>query len=145
MKELLVSVSHSFGGQAGANVDIIVPSIPACILGNREELRQAILMLLDNATKYSGVDGHVDIRSVVAAGKVDIVIEDDGPGIPDAEMNLVFDRFYRASNTRARAPGSGLGLPIVKSIVQKNGGSLSLANRSPRGLSVRLTFPAVTR
>jgi len=145
VQELLVSVSHGFGGLAGFKADITVPPIPTCILGDREELRQAILMLLDNSTKYSGTDGHVDIRSEVTAGKVDIVIEDDGPGIPEAEMNLVFDRFYRASNTRVRIPGSGLGLPIVKSIVQKNGGSIAIANRSPRGLSVRITFPAVTR
>lgn len=145
VQELLRSVSHSFGGKTGKNVVVVTSSTPACILGDKEELRQAILMLLDNSTKYSGIDGHVDIRSEAAAGKVDVVIEDDGPGIPDAEMNLVFDRFYRASNTRARVPGSGLGLPIVKSIVKKNGGSITIANRSPRGLSVRITFPTVTR
>lgn len=145
VRELLMSISHGFGGQTGATVAIAAPSGQARILGDREELRQAILMLVDNSAKYSGIYGHVEIRGEATAGKVDIIVEDDGPGIPEAEMNLVFERFYRASNTRARAPGSGLGLPIVKSIVQKNGGSIEIANRSPRGLSVRLTFPALTR
>ncbi len=145
VRELLISVSHGFGGHPGMGSVVVSLETQACVLGDREELRQAILMLIDNSTKYSGPDGHVTVRSENFKGKTEIIIEDDGPGIPDAEINLVFDRFYRASNTRARAPGSGLGLPIVRSIVQKNGGSISIANRLPRGLTVRLSFPAVMR
>ncbi|MEW6548317.1 MAG: HAMP domain-containing sensor histidine kinase [Spirochaetota bacterium] len=142
VKDLIMSIPAGLGGKTGPTTSIAALPESASILGDKEELRQALLMLVDNSIKYSGAGGRIEIRGEVSGGKVDILIEDDGPGIPAAEMVLVFERFYRASNTRSSAPGSGLGLPIVKSIVQKNGGSISIANRSPSGLSVRLSFPA---
>lgn len=114
------------------------------VVGDREELLQAVLLLLENSRKYAGPEGTVRIRvERPDRGWARILVEDDGPGIPEAELDKVLERFYRASNVRARAPGSGLGLAIVKSLVQKHEGRLRLANRSPKGLSVALELPAV--
>ena len=115
----------------------------AWVEGQPEALRTLLRNLLDNAVKYSPDGGRVDIS---LAGQDDapcIVVEDSGPGIPEAERERVFNRFYRVADTTA--PGSGLGLAIVKAIAAHHGASVRL-DRSQRlgGLKVEVRFPAVT-
>ena len=69
-----------------------------------------------------------------------LAVSDDGPGIPEAEMPLVGNRFYRASNIRG-IPGSGLGLAIARSIAANHRAVLQLSNRQPNGLRVEVKFP----
>lgn len=119
-----------------------LPEEPACVVGNGKDLRQAIEMLLDNAFKYTPEGGSITLRLAPAGEKIMVTLEDDGPGIPLDEIGSVFDRFYRSSNVREKVPGSGLGLPIVRSIIQHHGGSIELKNREPHGLSVSISLPA---
>ncbi len=102
-------------------------------------LKRAVTNLIDNAIKY-GKSASVSIRTEPAA--VRIVVEDDGPGIPENELLRVFQPFYRLEGSRSRETGGiGLGLAIALSIVEAHGGELTLANRSEGGLRATITLP----
>ena len=99
--------------------------------------------LLDNAIKYSPAQGQVDVglhQQGGQGGTASLVVEDNGPGIPEAERARVLDRFYRVPDAPAR--GSGLGLAIVKTIADQHGATLLLgASERLGGLRVELRFP----
>jgi len=102
-------------------------------------LRRAIGNLLDNAVKYGG-SARAAIR--VSAASIRIVIDDDGPGIPEAELRRVFEPFYRLEDSRSRdTGGSGLGLAIALSIAQDHGGEITLTNLPEGGLRAVLSLP----
>jgi signal transduction histidine kinase len=103
-------------------------------------LKRALANLLDNAVKY----GKRARAAITTADKtVEITIDDDGPGIPDAELPRVFQPFYRVEDSRSRdTGGTGLGLAIAQSIVQAHGGELTLANRPGGGLRASIKLPA---
>jgi two-component system, OmpR family, sensor histidine kinase MprB len=104
--------------------------------GSAERLRVAFKNLLDNAAKFGPPEGPVEVR--LTGGE--LTVRDHGPGIADDDLPFVFDRFYRALSSRA-APGSGLGLAVVREIVVGHGGTVA-AEPAPRGGTImRLTFP----
>lgn len=87
--------------------------------------------LITNAFKYTEEDGRVEVRVNLEAGNLKIEVEDTGIGIPDAEKELIFERFYRTDQSRSRKTGgSGLGLAITREIVAALGGKISLENKS---------------
>jgi two-component system sensor histidine kinase MprB len=106
------------------------------VLGSAGRLRVALKNLLDNAVKFGPPEGPVVLR--VTGGE--ITVRDHGPGIAGDDLPFVFDRFYRALSSRS-APGSGLGLAVVREIVSGHGGTVS-AEPAPRGGTVmRITLP----
>jgi signal transduction histidine kinase len=102
-------------------------------------LKRAFSNLLDNAVKY----GKCGQAAIVTAGKaIEITIDDDGPGIPEAELAKVFQPFYRVEDSRSRdTGGTGLGLAIAQAVVQAHGGELTLANRPGGGLRASIRLP----
>ena len=112
------------------------------IEGHEDDLRRAVSNLVENAVNV-GAATTVDLSSREGGG-VEITVEDDGPGIPNASMADMLQPFRRGPDERTgeRPTGFGLGLPIVQAIVQTQGGTLTLANRKPRGLCCRITLPA---
>lgn len=114
----------------------------AGVRGDAESLRVLLRNLLENAIKYTPQAGQVDVSVYPQQGRVQLLVEDSGPGIPDAERERVFDRFYRSPQARAEVPGSGLGLALVRAIAQRHGATVRL-ERSPTlgGLLVRVDFP----
>jgi two-component system OmpR family sensor kinase len=115
----------------------------AQVSGDGEALRVLLGNLLDNAIRYTPAGGRVDVGVRTANGKVRLYVSDDGPGIPAAEQERVFDRFHRVAGTGE--PGSGLGLAIVKRIADRHGASIRLADgASGRGLTVSVTFSRIT-
>jgi len=103
-------------------------------------LKRAVANLLDNAVKY-GKRARTAIT--VNTDAIQITVDDDGPGIPEAELGRVFQPFYRLEESRSRDTGGiGLGLAIAQSIVQTHGGELRLANRPDGGLSACISLPA---
>ena len=110
---------------------------PYRFVGARSRLERAVDNVLDNAIKWSPPGGTVEIR--LADGR--LTVRDHGPGIAEADLPHVFDRFYRAAAARA-LPGSGLGLAIVKQTVDGHGGSVTVANADGGGALLTLRFDA---
>ena len=117
----------------------MAPAQPVVCECQPAALKRALTNLLDNAVKY-GKQARATIAS--APGAVEITIDDDGPGIAKDELMRVFQPFYRVEGSRSRDTGGiGLGLSIAQSIVQAQGGQLTLSNRSEGGLRARVTLP----
>jgi signal transduction histidine kinase len=113
---------------------------PAMIQGDRDLLFQMVVNLLDNALKYAHHGGAVRFAIRTDADEVVVTIADDGPGIAEDDRARVFDRFYRVDASRA-APGSGLGLALVKAAADLHQARIVLADNRP-GLRVELHFAA---
>jgi signal transduction histidine kinase len=102
-------------------------------------LKRCLTNLLENAVKYGT---HVEVRAEDAARELRIVVADDGPGIPEAELARVFEPFYRVEGSRSRATGGvGLGLSVARDIARAHRGELTLRNRPGGGLEAVLTLP----
>jgi two-component system sensor histidine kinase TctE len=112
----------------------------ATVRGDSTLLRELLGNLLDNAVRYCGPGDRITMRAELAGPEtLRIVVEDTGPGIPLSERPKVFARFYRVPGQQA--PGSGLGLSIVREIAQQHGGTVRLADTPGGGLRVVLEFP----
>jgi len=98
-------------------------------------LREALSNLIDNAVRYAGRGASVTLRARAREGHCMLEVEDNGPGLNDAELAHVFERFWRASELPG---GCGLGLAIVAEIAQRHGGTASVQHTQPHGLTVRL-------
>ena len=111
------------------------------VQGQPQALHTLLRNLIDNAVKYTPDGGQVDLSLALRDGAPCLMVEDSGPGLPEAERERVFDRFYRVAGSRA--PGSGLGLSIVRAIAASHRATVTL-DRSSRlgGLRVALHFPA---
>lgn len=117
--------------------DVRVAADATVVEGRPNLLERAIANLVDNATKFDAEIDH-PIEVVVDAGKVEVL--DRGPGIDAAEVDHVFDRFYRSVDARSR-PGSGLGLAIVKDVAESHGGTVFATNRPGGGAVVGFSLP----
>ena len=107
--------------------------------GRPVALRRLFGNLLDNASRY-GEEASTALQQV--NGRAEVLIEDRGPGIPEALRERVFDPFFRLEASRSRdTGGSGLGLAVVRSIVQRHDGTIGLEDRPGSGLRVRVTLP----
>lgn len=108
-------------------------------VGKPQALKRCLTNLVDNAIKY-GSRARVSIAD--SAQRLAIRVQDDGPGMPEAELERVFEPFYRLEESRNRETGgTGLGLSIARSIAESHGGSVALRNRPQGGLEASLTLP----
>ena len=125
---------------------IAVP--PLQIIADATRLKQVILIVLDNAFRYTPAHGKVYLAAVALAGKlsaplIQITISDTGMGIAPEHLPHVFDRFYRGDSTRMSGnKGTGLGLAIAQSLMQRMGGKIALHSQLGQGTQVILTLPA---
>jgi len=116
------------------------------ILGNREWLCQALVNILENSIRHGRPTGYINISTVIDKSSATVAIEDDGPGIPEADLPFVFERFYRVDKARSRkSGGTGLGLSIVKHIFEAHGASYSLESTAGEGSIFRFTLPLVSK
>ncbi|WP_299689876.1 HAMP domain-containing sensor histidine kinase [uncultured Tateyamaria sp.] len=136
----LRKVIHDANAMFPREVHIDTPDIPVPAHVDEVRLRQSVLALLQNARRYGGPTISVTLRDTAHAQI--IAVEDDGPGLSAAEKAQAFDRFFRGSNTSGQgSEGSGLGLPVVKSIVEAHNGAVDLHDRDAGGLGVVITLP----
>ena len=112
---------------------------PARVRGIALLLRECLGNLIDNAIRYTGRGGTVTVRVRTPTGQVWVEVEDNGPGVPQAEREHVFERFVRGTEDGS---GCGLGLAIVREIVERHHGHVHLLAAQPRGAIARMTLPA---
>lgn len=114
------------------------------VLGDRRQLVSAIYNLLDNAVKFSPTGAVVEVRARMIDDRVDIVVRDRGTGIPERDLDRIFDRFYRGDRNRAmsQAAGSGLGLAVVRHVAITHQGEALVASREGRGSTFTLRLLA---
>ena len=116
------------------------------VLGDQKELQTVFVNLLDNALKYSKNEPKISVRMKLSrSGKADILVRDNGIGIKRADLKRVFKRFYRVPDLDASAAkGTGLGLPIVREIVEKHGGRVKAESRGEeKGSTFIVQLPTV--
>ncbi len=128
---------------ASQNVSIETDVEEGCVvLASADDLYQIIFNLVENGIKYNISGGSVFLRLAQEAGQVRLTVDDTGIGIPEQDLQSVFERFYRVDKARSRASGgSGLGLAIVHDAVQANGGTVEVMRRVPNGTRFLVCFP----
>ena len=135
-------------GRAAANgrgIEIVAPGGPAplAIRGDAGQLASAVGNLVENAVKYSNEGGRVEVRTRVDDRVVEVVVVDEGIGIPARDLDRVFERFYRVDRARSRATGgTGLGLSIVRNVAANHGGEVSVSSQEGEGSTFVLRLPA---
>lgn len=126
--------------QANAWVEGEAPDV----LGDRDQLRQVISNLVDNASRFIEPGGHIVVELFGMRGNSIITVKDDGTGFGDIDPKLLFERFYRTDASRARGTGgTGLGLSIVKSIVEAHDGTVEAVNLPEGGACFIVAIPSI--
>ena len=126
---------------ARAAVELRVEAAAAVVVtGDERLLARAVANLIDNALRHGGAGGAVTVSVRQEGDRAQLVVEDQGPGIPPGQRDRIFDRFYRGS--AAAAGGSGLGLPIARMVAEAHGGSLAVLDADGPGARFVLTLPA---
>jgi signal transduction histidine kinase len=137
----LAAVSNLFEAR-GTVLRVDVPESVPPILGDRRRVEQILTNLLANAAKYTPGGGVVEVAAASVNGHVLLSVTDNGPGVPESERDIVFDKFYRGRDAQRRGEsGSGLGLAIVKSLVDLHGGSVRVEESVPRGARFVVELP----
>jgi two-component system OmpR family sensor kinase len=114
----------------------------AAVLGNRELLRSAIENVLRNAVRYSPQDKPVEVLVARLSSGLEILIRDHGPGVPPADLERIFEPFYRVAESRDRdSGGEGIGLAITSQVMKAHGGCAEAVNAPGSGFEVRLSLP----
>lgn len=122
------------------NIDL-PPKLPV-IQGDRDKLAISLHNLLGNAIKYSMAGGEVVVSVSTDNGRLGVAFKDKGIGIDKDELEKVFDRFYRAKDSRvAQITGTGLGLPIAREIVRRHGGDIEATSALNQGSTFTVSLP----
>ncbi len=116
----------------------------APVEGDPALIRQLIMIVLDNAVKFTDPGGQVHVRVSMHEGAPTFAVEDTGIGIKHEELSRVFQRFFRGETARSRTDGAGLGLSIASWIAREHGADVSLTSEPGKGTKVVVTFPRVT-
>ena len=130
--------------RAGITLHLVGEAGPAVVRADTREVAGAISNLVDNAVKYSNAGDEIWLGLERGAdGSVTFVCRDEGIGISEADQANLFAPLFRSTNEDAlQRPGTGLGLGIVREIMQRHGGSVEVESRLGRGTTLRLHFPA---
>jgi two-component system sensor histidine kinase MprB len=134
--DALVGEALERAGRHAPDVTFAAELEPSAVDGIPERLGRAVNNLLDNAAKFSPEGGRVEVTLRDGA----LTVRDHGPGVPEADLPHIFDRFYRGGNALERT-GSGLGLAIVRQVAERHGGTVAAATAPGGGLAVTLTLP----
>jgi two-component system phosphate regulon sensor histidine kinase PhoR len=138
-------VVHELASQIAAHQSRVALDIAPearTLVSDPAKLHDVLRNLLENAVNYSPEDGLVTIEVRREATTATIRVLDEGPGIPAADLSRVFERFYRVDKSRSRAPGgTGIGLAIVKHLVELLGGTVTAGNRPEGGAQFTVTLP----
>jgi signal transduction histidine kinase len=134
-----VALRHERGlTERGVRLVVHVDPAVAQVVGDPDRLEQALQNLAANALRHTPAGGEITLAAEPAGAATRLVVRDTGPGIAPSHLPLIFDRFYKADASRAGS-GSGLGLSIVKAIVERHGGTITV--RNDRGAVFEILLP----
>jgi two-component system NtrC family sensor kinase len=149
LKVTLQEMENEFGMQVKGKLQtlhVTLPDGPIQLSGDPLQLRQALRNLIGNAIKYTPQGGEINVKAGVKPGQITIHIEDNGYGIPAADLPFIFNRFYRVRSGKAsEMEGNGLGLAIVKSVIEQHGGEISVESQYGEGTRFKITLPVEQR
>ena len=128
--------------QKKITVQTSLPPQPVYVYGNQEWLRQALVNIIDNSIKYGYPEGIIKLSIQELKEIIAVEISDNGPGVPEADLPYLFERFYRVDKSRTRkSGGTGLGLAIVKHILEAHGASYVIESKPGGGTTFRFSLP----
>jgi two-component system OmpR family sensor kinase/two-component system sensor histidine kinase BaeS len=132
--------------ERGIKLSLIVePGLPL-VLGDAQRMEQVIGNLISNALLYLPDRGEVAINLAIQGNELQLTVNDNGAGVPEAELSRVFDRFWRGEKSRARSSsGAGLGLAIARQLIEAQGGRMWASNLPGGGLSVTFVLPLIIK
>lgn len=144
LRDLLVEGHDLIENEAvenGLELILDLPDQLPRVVGDRQQLKRALLNLLNNAVKFNSPGGSITIRASRSGKKIHASILDTGLGIPEESLSRIFEKFYRVPDHRDQVPGTGLGLSVVKQIIQDHGGSIEVNSIVGKGTSFQITLP----
>ncbi len=146
LNDIVADVAEEMAPLAlGDNIDIQVVTLPdpaISVWGTESQLYRLLVNLVSNAIRYNHVGGKIKIHLKCSDRRAILQVNDTGVGIPDAEIERIFDRFYRGDRDRSRkSGGSGLGLSIVKAIVEAHGGRIEVRSIIEKGSQFEVRLP----
>jgi len=128
----------------GVTLTVSSPDREAIVSGDRTRLEQVAANLLDNAVKYTPPGGRVDVAVARDGSNAQLRVSDTGPGIPSSELPRIWDRLFRGDASRSER-GLGLGLSLVKAIVEAHGGTVAVESRPGRGATFTIKLPLMAK
>jgi signal transduction histidine kinase len=141
LEHVLKSMRYQFD-KMKFHVSVRLPRSVPLIDADRDAVEEAVINLVSNAMKYSGKNRRIEIRLSRNQANLAVVVNDHGIGIPEVELPSIFEKFYRASEGSAKyAAGAGLGLALVKHIMDAHGGEVKVQSKVGKGSSFTLQFP----
>ena len=127
---------------AAKGLHCAVEGEPVTVPGDEGRLYQVAVNLLSNAVKYTGEGGHISVKVSDTPTHGVLTVTDDGIGIPEADRQLIFERFYRTDRSRSRKTGgAGIGLTIVRSIVRSHNGTVTVDSQEGEGSRFTVSLP----
>jgi signal transduction histidine kinase len=136
----VVAAYRSQAEQAGIALIVnVADEVPALEI-DPARIREVVSNLLTNALRHTPRDGKVELSARLAGDQVEVTVHDTGSGIPPDRIEKIFDRFYRAPDS----PGTGLGLPIAKSLVEAHGGVMNATSAVEGGTTIRVVLPLIS-
>lgn len=116
-------------------------SSPVLFTADKERIHQLVVILLDNAMKFTAEGGHIRLSCRQIHSSILLMVEDDGMGISEEEIPRIFDRFYQSDKARTLSEGTGLGLSIAQWIIDKHNGKVTVASKPGAGTKIEVSFP----
>jgi two-component system OmpR family sensor kinase len=148
LAELVAGTVEDFQVMAQENsisVSLNAPAEPVWVLCDKQRLRQMLFILGDNACRYSKPGGHIAVDLSTDGGEACLSVSDQGIGIPVQDLERIFDRNFRSKNARhLRDDGTGLGLPMAKSIMKAHGGRITVTSTENAGSKFTVTLPLIS-
>ncbi|GIM30193.1 two-component sensor histidine kinase [Clostridium polyendosporum] len=129
LKHCVINSEHKIKTKK-LKVDVVLEGDNLYALGDRDRLIQVITNLIDNAIKYCNENGNLKVITKSRGSKVLVSVYNDGPGIPEIEMKYIWDRFYKSDKSRTNKISTGLGLPIVRHILNLHGEDIWVENKT---------------
>jgi two-component system OmpR family sensor kinase len=148
LNELVAGTVEDFQVMAEENsisVSLNAPAGPVWVRCDKQRLRQVLFILGDNACRYSMPGGHIAVELWIDGGEACFSLSDQGIGIPAQDLERIFDRNFRSKNARhLRSDGTGLGLPMAKSIMKAHGGRITVTSIENSGSKFTVTLPLIS-